>query len=155
MFNRRGVVLGSLAVLVMALTVPLTSVGQSESPLMNSAVFLWEALAPTATNVGAVRRVVRAPTATLDELESHITTLDPGQSPHPPHQHPNEELIIVKEGSVEAFVEGTWVPASAGSTIFFASNHPHTVRNVGKTRATYHVINWRSSRTPASQTVKP
>jgi quercetin dioxygenase-like cupin family protein len=149
-FSMRGVVLGLLALLVTLLTVPVTSVGQSESVLMNSAVFSWEALAPSSTKVGAVRRVVRAPTATLDELESHITTLDPGQSPHPPHQHPNEELIIVKEGSVEAFVEGAWVPASAGSTIFFASNHPHTVRNVGKTQATYHVVNWRSSRTPAT-----
>ena len=53
-------------------------------------------------------QVLRAPTATLDELEYHVTTLNPGQSPHPPHQHPNEELIIVKEGAVEAYLNGGW-----------------------------------------------
>jgi quercetin dioxygenase-like cupin family protein len=126
--------------------------GQGADNLMNSAVFSWESLVSTPTKVGARRHVVRAPTATLDELESHITTLAPGQSPHPPHTHPNEELIIVKEGAVEAFVEGQWVPASTGSMIFFASNHPHTVRNVGKTPATYHVVNWKSAKTPEART---
>ena len=43
-------------------------------------------------------------TATLDELECHITTLNPGETPHPPHKHPDEELVIVKEGTVESLV---------------------------------------------------
>jgi XRE family transcriptional regulator, regulator of sulfur utilization len=141
-----AVVIGGTLALVLVARSP--ALGQGDAALMDSAVFAWESLPPTPTKVGAVRRVVRAPTATLDELESHITTLDPGQSPHPPHTHPNEELIIVKEGAVEAFVEGRWVLASTGSMIFFASNHPHTVRNVGTTPATYHVVNWRSAKTP-------
>lgn len=117
---------------------------QSDGLLMKSAVFLWEASTPSSTSQGAVRRVFRAPTATLDELEYHVTTLNPGKSPHPPHTHPNEEIIIVKEGRVEAWVNGAWTPVSTGSLIFFASNVPHTVRNTGSTPATYHVVNWRS-----------
>lgn len=117
---------------------------RSDGLLMRSAVFLWEASPPTPTDTGAVRRVFRAPTATLDELEYHITTLDPGKSPHPPHTHPNEEIIIVKDGSVDAWVNGAWTPVSTGSLIFFASNVPHTVRNTGTVAATYHVVNWRS-----------
>jgi hypothetical protein len=50
----------------------------------------------------------------------------------------------VKEGSVEAFSNGAWKPASTGSIIFNASNQPHAVRNVGGTAATYFVINWSS-----------
>ena len=57
--------------------------------------------------------------------------LKPGGSPHPPHTHKNEELIIVKEGAVEAYVNGEWKPAPTGSLIFFASMVPHTVRNTG------------------------
>ena len=117
--------------------------GQDQA-LMKSAVFPWESLTAAKTDVGAVRRVVRAPTATLDELESHVTTLEPGKSPHPPHQHANEEVIIVKDGAVEAYVNGAWVPASTGTLIFFASNQPHTVRNTGTSPATYHVLNWAS-----------
>ncbi len=111
---------------------------------MQSAIFQWESVSPTPTKVGAVRRFFRSPTATLDELEFHVTTLDPGQSSHPPHQHPNEELIIVKEGSVEAFSNGAWTPASTGSIIFNASNQPHAVRNASRTPATYFVVNWSS-----------
>jgi quercetin dioxygenase-like cupin family protein len=115
-----------------------------EGLLMKSAVFLWEATPPRPTDKGAVRSVFRAPSATLEELEYHITTLNPNQSPHPPHQHVNEEVIIVREGALEAFVNGTWTPASNGSLIFFASNVPHTVRNVGPVPATYHVVNWKT-----------
>lgn len=112
--------------------------------LMKSAVFLWEQTPPRTTDKGAVRSVFRAPTATLDELEYHITTMNPGQSPHPPHQHVNEEVIIVREGALEAYVNGAWTPVSSGSLIFFASNVAHTVRNVGTVAATYHVVNWKS-----------
>ena len=111
--------------------------------LMKSAVFQWDSLQPAKTRVGFVRRVVQAPTATLDELESHITTLEAKQSPHEPHTHPNEELLVLKEGSVEAYVNGEWVPVRTGGIMFFASNVPHTVRNVSDTAATYYVFNWR------------
>jgi quercetin dioxygenase-like cupin family protein len=113
-----------------------------EAPLTKSAVFQWDELKPEPTRVGFVRRVIRTPTATLDELESHITTLNAGQSPHEPHQHPNEEMIILKEGAVEAFVNGEWVPVATGGMMFFASNVPHTVRNVSEHPATYYVVNW-------------
>ncbi|HEX7085497.1 MAG TPA: cupin domain-containing protein [Vicinamibacterales bacterium] len=133
-----------LALVVVAAGAAGLLAAQSDGLLMKSAVFLWEATPPVPTAQGAVRRVFRAPTATLDELEYHVTTLDPGKSPHPPHTHPNEEIIIVKDGSVEAWVNGEWMPVSTGSLIFFASNVPHTVRNTGTTPATYHVVNWRS-----------
>ena len=129
-------VVGTAAMLAVA------TAAAADGPLMKSAVFQWDALAVTKTDIGARRTVVRAPTATLDELESHITTLDQGQSPHPPHQHPNEEMIIVKEGAVDAYVNGEWVPVATGGIIFFASNVPHTVRNTSGSSATYYVINW-------------
>ena len=112
--------------------------------LQKSSLFTWESHAVRPTERGAVRSVFRAPMLTLDELEYHITTLNPGQSPHAPHTHFNEEVIIVKEGAVEAYVNGEWKPASTGSLMFFASNVPHTVRNVGSVPATYHVVNWKS-----------
>ena len=141
--TRRHITAATALVVAIGGFVALAAPGQDQV-LMKSAVFPWESLAAAKTDVGAVRRVVRAPTATLDELESHVTTLEPGKSPHPPHQHANEEVIIVKEGAVEAYVNGAWVPASTGTLIFFASNQPHTVRNAGTSPATYHVLNWAS-----------
>jgi lipooligosaccharide transport system permease protein len=80
--------------------------------------------------------------ATLDQLECHVTTINPGEAPHAPHQHPDEELIIIKEGSLEAMQNGVMKTAGAGSIIFEASNQLHGLRNVGKTPATYYVVKW-------------
>ena len=88
-------------------------------------------------------QVVRAPTPTLDELEIHISTLNVGQVSHPPHRHPEEELLIVKEGNVETLQNGVPHRLGPGSIIFQASNEMHNIRNVGSTPATYHVIQWR------------
>ena len=122
-----------------------TVASQRPSPdglLMKSALFTWESVPESPTAQGGRRTVFAAPTATLDELEYHTTTLKPGASPHAPHTHANEEIIIVKVGQVEAYVNGEWKPAPTGSLIFFASNVPHTVRNSGTEPATYHVVNW-------------
>jgi XRE family transcriptional regulator, regulator of sulfur utilization len=132
------------ALAVIGATLCVVAVADTAAPVMHSAAFDWNALEAKATDVGALRSVFKAPTATLNELEYHATTLKPGLSSHPPHQHPNEEIVIVKEGSVEALVNGKWQRLGPGSLIFNASNELHAIRNVGDTPATYHVINWQS-----------
>lgn len=102
------------------------------------------------TPIGETRQVLRGPTATLDELEMHVTTLNPGEASHPPHKHPNEELIILDKGTVEALINGEWVRVGAGSVILNASNVMHGLRNVGDGQAQYHVVNWRTDKTPSS-----
>ena len=57
-------------------------------------------------------------------------------------------MIIVREGTVETLVDGEWKRVGPGSVIFNASNVLHGLRNVGDGPATYHVINWKSDRTP-------
>jgi quercetin dioxygenase-like cupin family protein len=114
----------------------------SPGKLTTSALFTWESFEVKSTATGARRDVVRRPTTTLDELESHITTLNPGTTSHAPHTHANEEMIILREGTLEAFVNGEWKPMSTGSMVFFGSNVPHAVRNPGAVSATYYVINW-------------
>ena len=138
----RTAALGAAVVMAAAAAVATQSTGSKEGLLMKSALFTWESVPEKPTEQGARRGVFAAPTATLDELEYHTTTLKPGGSPHAPHTHQNEELIIVKEGAVEAYVNGEWKPAPTGSLIFFATMVPHTVRNTGTVPATYHVVNW-------------
>lgn len=125
---------------------------QTQKTVMRSALFEWNAVPAKQTEVGAARQFFRSPTATLDELELHVTTLNPGLSSHAPHKHPNEELVIIKEGTVEALVGGEWKKAGPGSVIFNASNELHALKNTGTTPATYHVINWRS---PGTQKPQP
>jgi len=103
MITRRDIAVAFIAV---SLTLCVVAVAQQQTPVMQSAVFDWNAIPAKETNVGAVRQFFKGPTATLDELELHVTTLNPGATSHAPHQHPNEELVIVKEGTVEALVNG-------------------------------------------------
>ena len=109
---------------------------------MHSTVFDWTTADTKPNDWGAVRQVVRERTPTLDELEIHISTLKPGQSPHAPHQHQHEELLILKEGTLETFQSGTTRRVGPGGIIFQASNEMHNVTNVGQTPATYYVIGW-------------
>jgi XRE family transcriptional regulator, regulator of sulfur utilization len=131
-------------VAILSVSATLTLVAAMPRAVLPSTAFDWDSVPVRQTEYGASRQVVRSPTATLDELEIHITTLNPGQTSHAPHQHPNEELLIVKEGTVEALVSGEWKKLGVGSVIFQASNQLHGIRNVGGGPATYHVVNWSS-----------
>ena len=116
----------------------------AQAPVLGSRIFDRDSQKVEKTNVGARRDVVRSRTATLDELEMHITTLNAGQQSHPPHQHAAEELLIIKEGTLEALVNGEMKKVGPGSIVFQASNQPHTIKNVGTGPATYHVVQWQS-----------
>ncbi len=70
--------------------------------------------------------------------------VEAGLASHPPHKHTNEELLILKEGTLDALVDGQWKKVGPGSIVFQASNSCHGVRNVGTTPATYHIVNWSS-----------
>jgi XRE family transcriptional regulator, regulator of sulfur utilization len=138
-----------IALLAVAATLCVVAFAQP-TEVLHSTVFDWNAMVAKPTNVGSVRSIFRGPTPTLEELEMHVTTLNPGQTSHAPHKHPNEELVIIKEGTVETLSHGKWVKAGPGSIIFNASNELHGLKNVGTTPATYHVINWKTDKTPAS-----
>ena len=116
----------------------------AQGTVLSSRIFDWDSLKVAKTNVGFRRDVVRSPTATLDELEMHITTLNAGLESHPPHQHVAEELLIIKEGTLEALVNGQTLKVGPGSIVFQASNQPHSIKNIGTGPATYHVVQWLS-----------
>ena len=142
-----------LATAVIAASVTLACVSLADEPgkVLDSTAWNWSDLKASKTDVGERRDVVQQPTRTLDELEMHITTLNPRTASHPPHTHPNEEMVIVKEGTLQAHVNGKEVVVPAGGVLFYASMQPHAVKNIGDTAATYYVINWAS---PGTKTKK-
>src|ERR1017187_7761819 len=126
--SRRDAVIGLLA-----LSGALSAIGETEKsqPILGPTVFKWEDMKPVKTSTGEVRSLCKAPTATVDQLEMHVTTLNPGQSPHAPHRHVNEELIILREGDCETLSNGQWIKVGPGSVVFNASNSLHGFRNAG------------------------
>jgi XRE family transcriptional regulator, regulator of sulfur utilization len=113
-----------------------------------STVFDWEKLAVEKTANGVRRAVLDGPTTTLDKLHVHITTLNPGQNSGEPRRHLQEEVIIVKEGLVEAHVDGRTQIAGPGSVFFFAANAVTRLRNAGPGPATYTVVYYYTPLTP-------
>ncbi len=139
-----------LGVAAGAVVLTLAGVALAQAPkpaLIGPSVWRWEEMKPHDTDVGTYAQLAKGPTATLDELEMHVTTLKPGMSSHPPHQHPNEELVIIREGQVETLSGGKWEKLGPGGVIFNASNSPHALKNVGTTNAVYHVINFKTEKT--------
>jgi uncharacterized cupin superfamily protein len=144
--------MGPLHVLIVAIvagasgsaaTLAVVAGQAGEKSVTRSTTFDWTKLEPKSTEVGSRRDVMRSATPTLDELEIHITTLNPGAVSHPPHRHPEEELLIVREGTVETLQNGKSTRLGPGSIIFHSSNDLHNIRNAGSTPATYHVVQWR------------
>lgn len=101
------------------------------------------------TGMGFFRRVTDQATATLHKLEFHITQLDPGHLSHPPHQHPQEELIILQQGTLDVYINGKTQRVGPGSAFFFASYDWHNVKSVGEVPAVYDVINFATDKTAA------
>lgn len=144
--TKRDLTLVGITMLVMC--VPLAIVAhKNQQPEMTSSIFDWTTIKVKPTKTGESRQFFQAPTPTLDELECHVTTLNPGESPHAPHQHADEELIIIKEGTVESLVNGVVKRVGPGSVIFQSSNQLHSIKNVGTTQAIYHVVKWKSAKT--------
>jgi quercetin dioxygenase-like cupin family protein len=144
-----------VALLAAGLTLTCVSLAEDAKAVLDSTAWKWEDISARKTDVGQYRYVIRQPTRTLDELEMHITTLNPHTSSHAPHTHANEEMVIVKEGTLQAHVNGKEIVVGPGSVLFFASMQPHAVQNIGDTPATYHVINWKAAATSAAKKNPP
>lgn len=102
--------------------------------------FSYDGMEFKPTQKGGRRSIRQAPSAGLQELEMHITTLNEGEKSHDPHTHVDEEIILVLEGEVEESINGTPYRLGAGSLIFLASMDPHGIRNVGRGRCEYYAI---------------
>jgi uncharacterized cupin superfamily protein len=133
---------------VVAQTKEITLSMSSNTTKLASAVYDWEKLQLTTVSNGVRRAVFDGPTATLDKINCHITTLNPGEQSGEPRLHMQEEVIIVKEGTVEATYDGHSESVGPGSVIFFASHATTCLRNPGKVPATYTVIYYYTPLTP-------
>ncbi|HTR41353.1 MAG TPA: cupin domain-containing protein [Pseudomonadales bacterium] len=121
---------------------------------MTSTAMEWNSIEVKTNANGCSRQFFAGPTTTLDVLECHATTLNPGATNHAILERPNDEVIIIKEGTIEAFEGGKWVRVGPGSVIFNAANTPQSMRNVGDGPATYHVVMMRPA-TLKQPTTKP
>jgi mannose-6-phosphate isomerase-like protein (cupin superfamily) len=65
-----------------------------------------------------------------DAMWMGYSVIDEGSSSNP-HQHPNEEMFIVVEGSGRVIVGGEEAPVSAGTVVRVPSGQSHQLVNEG------------------------
>ena len=89
-------------------------------------------------------------TPIVEEMSCHASVLSPGHSPHPPHAHEEEELLIALQGEADLIISDS--PStdyarterlSPGSFIYYPAGQHHTIRNSGTSPITYLMFKWR------------
>jgi quercetin dioxygenase-like cupin family protein len=135
---------------ILLLAAALRAAGPAPAARLASGVIPWDQIALEPTKTGARAIVFDAPTPTLDKFHCHVSALNPGQNTGAPHRHPQEELVILKAGTLEVNLNGKIETAETGSMIFYAANELENMRNPGTVPATYYVVQFFTPATPKS-----
>lgn len=102
----------------------------------------WNQLVVKKTDKGESRAIFNRPTAFFHTLEIHATTLNGGQSSHPPHQHREEEVMVLMQGRLIAHIGDKDYPVETGEMVFVRPNVLHGVKNAGETPCWYYAFKW-------------
>ena len=93
---------------------------------------------------GDLRIYFDGPTAQVKSMTAGSLRLKPGMSPHPPHQHPEEEFMVITEGTGEITVEGRMSKVGPGTMMYCAAGKLHGITNTGKTPLLFYFYKWRA-----------
>jgi quercetin dioxygenase-like cupin family protein len=126
----------------------LAAAGASaQKSALPSKTFQYEDLAVRTSGQNKQRAILNGETHTGFGVEMHETELAPGLAPHPPHHHVHEEMIMIREGTMEVTIAGKTSTLGPGSVAYVASNEEHGWKNVGSGRAKYFVLALRGTGT--------
>ncbi|MEO6809262.1 MAG: cupin domain-containing protein [Isosphaeraceae bacterium] len=70
--------------------------------------------------------------------------IDPHQTPHAPHRHIEEEVMIVESGNGEILCDGKTTKVGPGSVMYTAPGVPHGITNTSDDSLTFTFIKWTS-----------
>lgn len=85
----------------------------------------------------------------VEALGCHVSGLRPGCSPHPPHRHAEEEILLLLDGEADLVLPE--LPAAdggfrhrvrRGQFAYYPAEFPHTLEAVGDRPATYFMLKW-------------
>ena len=111
----------------------------AEGKALPSAALKFEDFKVKESSHGSSRAVLNGDTHLGYAVEMHITELNPGEMPHPPHHHSHEEMMFVQRGMLDVTVNGKTTRLTPGSLFYVFSNDEHGVKNPGPDKVQYLV----------------
>lgn len=108
--------------------------------VLPSGLFSHDQLAVRSSGPTDIRQMMTGTTHSGVRVDLHETALAAGQMPHAPHHHVHEEMLLIREGTLEVTVKGKTERLGPGSAVYIASNDEHGWKNVGTTQAKYFVV---------------
>jgi mannose-6-phosphate isomerase-like protein (cupin superfamily) len=94
--------------------------------------------------VGKVGVYVSGDTPASTKFVTGRFVLAPGKTPHAPHTHAEEEVMIVETGQGEIFCDGKTTQVGPGSVMYTTPNAPHGITNTGTTPLVFYYVKWDS-----------
>lgn len=99
-------------------------------------------------------------TSSLHLMTCHASVLSPRRTPHPPHAHVEEEILIALDGEAELLVGDGRTPQTSqkvrlrpGRFVYYPAYQHHTIHNPQDTPITYLMFKWQGRPREAEQTV--
>ncbi len=92
--------------------------------------------------VGQVGLYVQGETPGGSSLVAGRFIVDPGKSPHPPHVHDDEEVLVVASGTGEIICDGKTTKVGPGSLMYSNPNVAHGINNTGQEPLTFYFVKW-------------
>lgn len=80
--------------------------------------------------------------AQTDKVLSGVATIPAGQEIHPPHQHADEEYLLVIEGQGTWSLNGEESAAHTGDMLYAAPWDFHGIKNTGESPLKFVVFKW-------------
>ncbi len=109
----------------------------------------WEKAEVKTEPWGGLRIAQTGETYGVKDLLSAHVTLAPGQEPHPPHQHAEEEILVLVEGEGVWILNGKETPARKGDVVYIAPWDMHGMKNTGTKPFVFYVAKWGYKGLPA------
>jgi len=128
--------------ILQTLAAGLALAARGESAQIPDEVVLKEKAKFSAHPFGDLRVYLDGTTDQLKGLSVGSLELKAGQSPHPPHTHSDEEIILVTDGHAEISIGNQITKAGPGSVMYVGSNHLHGIVNTSKAPMTFYYIKW-------------
>ena len=92
---------------------------------------------------GDLRIYFDGSTDQIKSMTAGSLLLKAGMTPHAPHTHPEEEFMVITEGTGEITVDGKLTKVAPGTMMYCAAGKLHGIVNTGKTPLLFYFYKWK------------